>query len=95
LSFDQPHVGEAFERQHKVEQISPIVQDESIFTQLYNAIFHPDKVEAKPKTIKEMAASDPNETRTIKEIVEAEGFEFEAYPITTDDGYILEVHRLF
>ena len=42
-----------------------------------------------------MASSDPNETRTIKEIVEAEGFKFEAHSVTTDDGYILEIHRLY
>lgn len=42
-----------------------------------------------------MAASDPNETRPIKEIIEAEGYKFEAHSVTTDDGYILEIHRLF
>jgi lysosomal acid lipase/cholesteryl ester hydrolase len=73
---------------------SPTVLDESVFTKLYNVIFKNPKQEEKPLTIKEMAAVDPNETRTVQEIVVAKGYGFEAHTITTDDGYILELHRI-
>jgi lysosomal acid lipase/cholesteryl ester hydrolase len=32
---------------------------------------------------------------TIREIVEADGFVFEAHEVHTEDGYILEIHRLY
>ena len=48
---------------------SPTVLDESVFTKLYNVIFKNAKQEEKPLTINEMAAADPNETRTVQEIV--------------------------
>jgi len=47
------------------------------------------------KLNKKLADTDPNETRTIQEIVESAGFKFEAYSVTTEDGYILEMHRIY
>ena len=32
---------------------------------------------------------------TIRQIVEAQGLIFENYTVNTDDGYILEVHRVY
>lgn len=37
----------------------------------------------------------PNVHRTIQEIAEAEGFNFENHTVVTEDGYILEMHRIF
>lgn len=45
--------------------------------------------------IAKLALEHPNVHRTIQEIVEAEGFNFENHTVITEDGYILEMHRIF
>lgn len=39
-------------------------------------------------------ADDPDEGRTIQEIVRSHGFDLEEHSVTTQDGYILTMHRL-
>ena len=41
------------------------------------------------------AMADPDSTRTIAEMIKSRGFGFESHRVTTDDGYILTMHRLF
>ena len=38
--------------------------------------------------------ADPKLNMTLDEIVEADGYQFEKYQVTTEDGYILEIHRV-
>lgn len=40
------------------------------------------------------AQEDPDVGRSIRQIVEARGFVFEKHNVTTEDGYILEMHRV-
>jgi hypothetical protein len=42
-----------------------------------------------------LAKNHPNISRTVKEITEAQGLNFEYHQVTTEDGYILEMHRVF
>ena len=42
----------------------------------------------------EKVKTDPRVASTIKEIVEADGLTFEYHSVTTEDGYILSVHRV-
>lgn len=42
-----------------------------------------------------MADADPKEKLPIKQIVNNMGLEFEIHPIETEDGYILQLHRIF
>ncbi|KAI1306442.1 Lipase member M [Halotydeus destructor] len=37
---------------------------------------------------------DPDVKRTVRELVESRGFKLENHHVTTDDGYILTLHRL-
>lgn len=39
-------------------------------------------------------AGDPDECRTIEQIVRSHGFDLEHHNVTTADGYILTLHRL-
>ena len=41
------------------------------------------------------ALNDPDSERSIGQIIAARGFEFEEHYVTTYDGYILQMHRLF
>lgn len=45
--------------------------------------------------IAETAKNHPNVHKTIRQIVEDAGFNFENHTVITEDGYILEMHRLF
>ena len=38
---------------------------------------------------------DPNVERTIEEIVQSLGLDFEYHHAATQDGYVLEMHRLY
>lgn len=40
------------------------------------------------------ALSDPDEERSIEELIESRGFGVEVHSVTTEDGYILSVHRI-
>jgi len=40
------------------------------------------------------ADKDPNGHLPISDLVEAAGYTFDAHSVTTEDGYILEVHHL-
>jgi len=51
--------------------------------------------DGKIEDIAKLALQHPNVYRSIQEIVENEGFNFENHTVTTDDGYILEMHRIF
>jgi len=39
-------------------------------------------------------ATDPDFDKTFEQIVRENGFKFESHPVTTDDGYILNVYRI-
>lgn len=45
--------------------------------------------------IVKLAKNHPNVNRTVKEITEAQGLNFEYHQVVTEDGYILEMHRVF
>ena len=38
--------------------------------------------------------ADPKVKMTMEEIVKFDGYQFESYDVTTDDGYILQLHRV-
>lgn len=62
---------------------------------IWDSIFPPVKPEDDLKTNKKIADKNPNEVRTVKEIIEAAGFEFEEFEVETEDGYLLTMHRVF
>ena len=43
---------------------------------------------------KHLADSDPRETQSVQEIIEAAGYVFEKHDVKTEDGFILEMHRV-
>jgi len=45
--------------------------------------------------VRDRVQADPKVKMTIGEIVESDGFNFEYHNVTTNDGYILGVHRLY
>lgn len=45
--------------------------------------------------VKDRVEADPKVNMTIGEMVESDGFAFEYHNVTTNDGYILGVHRLY
>ena len=41
-----------------------------------------------------MVRADPMVNMTIGQIVESEGYSFQEHSLTTEDGYILTIHRV-
>jgi hypothetical protein len=68
-------------------------KDESLFDMIKH--FFDDDDEEEESDIAEIAKNHPNVHKTIREIVEDAGFNFENHTVVTDDGYVLEMHRLY
>lgn len=47
-----------------------------------------------PKNVEKEASSDPDEDRDAVELIESHGFDAETHYVTTEDGYILAIHRI-
>jgi len=67
-------------------------KNESIFDMIKSYF---DQADDETGDIAKIAKNHPNVHRTIKEIVEYNGFNFENHTVTTEDGYVLEMHRLY
>lgn len=60
-------------------------------------VYKKEEEEFTPEQLKivEQVKADPKLTMTIGEIVESQGLSFEYHNVTTEDGYILGVHRVY
>ena len=60
-------------------------------------VYKKEEEEFTPDLLKivEQVRADPRLNMTIGEIVESDGLTFEYHNVTTEDGYILGVHRLY
>lgn len=54
-----------------------------------------DQTKASPAEVKEAGPFDIDDrNHDVKQIVRENGFDFEEHEVTTEDGYILKVHRV-
>ena len=77
-----------------LDQFKDFDTDLGLLGNVWKSLFPKTKKEDDLLYNKQLADQDPNETRSIKDIVEASGFDFEKHTVKTEDGYILEVHRV-
>ena len=83
----------------QISQFRPSVTNaEDLMEEYYDYLvkkFTDAPEEEEETDIVKLAKNHPNVNRTVKEITEAQGLNFEYHQVVTDDGYILEMHRVF
>jgi hypothetical protein len=75
-----------------INQFRPYVSSrEEIIEDYYNYMVDKLKKDDEPEEtdVAKLAKNHPNVSRTVREITEAQGLNFEYHSVTTEDGYVL------
>ena len=78
-----------------ITKLNSIKMNLNVVDDLFEGLFKKDPQEVKIEEFKDNADNSHEETQTVKEIIEAHGLTFEAHEVKTEDGYILQMHRVY